>query len=60
MYEVDRIIGHKGEGDDRTYLIRWKGYGPEGDTWEPVANIMADESIQSYLETIDPPVDESL
>jgi hypothetical protein len=60
VYEVDRIIGHKGEGDDRTYLIRWKGYGPEGDTWEPVANIMADESIQSYLETIDPPVDESL
>ena len=60
VFEVDRIIGHKGEGDDRTYLIRWKGYGPEGDAWEPVANIMADESIQSYLETIDPPVDESL
>jgi hypothetical protein len=51
-YEIDRILGHKGEGDDRTYLIRWKGYGPEGDTWEPVSNIHTDEVIQDYLTAV--------
>ena len=53
-YEIDHILGHKGDGDDRSYLIRWKGYGPEGDTWEPVSNIMTDEVIQDYLSKIDP------
>jgi hypothetical protein len=53
-YEIDHILGHKGDGDDRSYLIRWKGYGPEGDTWEPVSNIMTDEVIQDYLAKIDP------
>jgi hypothetical protein len=54
VYEIDRILGHKGEGDDRSYLIRWKGYGPEGDTWEPVSNIHTDEVIQDYLAATHP------
>ena len=59
-YEIDYILGHKGDGDDRSYLIRWKGYGPEGDTWEPVSNIMTDEVIQDYLSKIDPsPLDDA-
>ena len=53
-YEIDHILGHKGDGDDRSYLIRWKGYRPEGDTWEPVSNILTDEVIQDYLSKIDP------
>ena len=61
VYEIDHILGHKGDGDDRSYLIRWKGYGPEGDTWEPVSNIHTDEVIQDYLSKIQPPsiVDDS-
>ena len=61
VYEIEKIIGHKGEGDDRMYLIRWKGWGPEHDTWEPVSNIHTDEAIQDYLATLDPsapPADE--
>ena len=54
MYEIDHILGHKGDGDGRSYLIRWKGYGPEGDTWEPVSNIHTDEVIQDYLSKIQP------
>ena len=54
VYEIDHILGHKGDGDDRMYLIRWKGYGPEGDTWESVANILTDEVIQDYLAKIQP------
>ena len=54
QYEVERILGHQGEGDNRKYLIRWKGYGPEEDSWEPVDGINADETVQEYLATLDP------
>ena len=54
LYVVDYILGHKGHGDDRTYLVRWKGYGPEADTWEPVANFHTDECIKDYLAKINP------
>ena len=45
---------------DRMYLIRWKGWGPEADTWEPVSNIHTDEVIQDYLATLDPSTPASL
>jgi hypothetical protein len=43
-YEVEAIINKrsfksKKTGNVRTkYLIRWKGWGEEGDTWEPVSD----------------------
>lgn len=40
-FEVDRLVGAKGRGAQRKYLVRWKGYGEHDDTWEPRANLLA-------------------
>ena len=49
-YEVDKILDVRGEmgSQNRKFLIRWKGYGPEHDQWEPYNHIHPD-LIQEYL-----------
>ncbi|VDC05418.1 unnamed protein product [Peniophora sp. CBMAI 1063] len=41
-YEVDKILDSKIDRrykDKLIYLVRWKGYGQEHDSWEPLANV---------------------
>lgn len=33
----------------KQYLIRWKGFGPEGDTWEPENTLNCNELIEEFL-----------
>src|SRR5712672_1721155 len=33
----------------KQYRIRWKGYAPAYDTWEPIENIHAPELVQQFL-----------
>ena len=50
-YEVDKILKSRRTGRKKQlqYLIRWKGYGPNDDTWEPVENLpRALEVIQEF------------
>ena len=55
MYDVERIIDHRGEGDNREYKVLWKGYPADEATWEPVSNLFDCEwSIQQYLESLVP------
>ena len=32
-YAIDKILGTRGRGDSLEYLVRWRGYSPEFDSW---------------------------
>ena len=36
LYEVEKILDNR----DSQYLVKWVGYGPEANTWEPVENLL--------------------
>ncbi|KAM6446810.1 M-phase phosphoprotein 8 isoform 2-T2 [Liasis olivaceus] len=35
VYEVEKILDMKTEDGEVKYKVRWKGYAPDDDTWEP-------------------------
>ncbi|KAI5693171.1 hypothetical protein M8J75_010166 [Diaphorina citri] len=55
-YEVEKIIHHrKFSNGSVEYLIRWKGYGADDDTWEKEANLASSaQLIKEYKEMIRP------
>jgi hypothetical protein len=40
-FTVEKILKHKYEkkGKIIKYLVRWEGYGPQFDSWEPKAHL---------------------
>jgi hypothetical protein len=34
-WAVETILDERGQGSQRKLLVRWEGYGPDRDTWEP-------------------------
>ncbi len=55
VFEVEAILDHRGEGDNREYKVHWKGYSSDEDTWEPVSNLFdAEWSINKYLASLTP------
>ena len=52
-YEVEAILRHRETPDGREFLIRWKGYSDEDDSWEPLGHLDDGEMLKSYLASID-------
>ena len=46
------ILEHRGDCQRRTFMelkVRWRGYGPEYDSWEPYKNLACSEQLILYL-----------
>lgn len=39
IYEVEKIIDKKNDGDTVKYLVKWEGYPISESTWEPISNL---------------------
>jgi hypothetical protein len=50
-FVVDSIVAHQGSPKKKSkmmFLVRWQGYGPEADTWEPYANVKELAALDEY------------
>ena len=52
-FEIDSILDHRDKrlrkGHAREYLVKWTGYGPEHNTWEPENNMQhCKETVAKY------------
>jgi len=51
-FEVEDIVNHRHKKGKVEYLIRWKGYSPSDDSWEPVDNLDCPDKIAAYNEKV--------
>src|SRR5690606_2159241 len=56
-WEAERLLDFKVKKGKDHYLVRWKGYGKNEDTWEPVGNLgNAKELIEDFHKVYGPRV----
>lgn len=51
VYEVETVLQERTRKGVKEYLVRWKSYGPEYDTWEPEDNLNCDEIIEAFKQS---------
>lgn len=52
-FEVEKIVDHTGTPKarrDMDFQVRWKGYGPDEDTWLPYAEVRELKALDDYIE----------
>ena len=55
-YSVRRISGRKQVRGRTYYLIEWKGFGVDDDSWEPDHNILDETLVSDFLAALAPPM----
>lgn len=48
IYEVEALLKHRGRGRIREFLVRWKGFESEDDTWEKEKNLSCPQILAKY------------
>lgn len=48
VYEVEKLLDHKKRGSKILYLVRWKGFDSDEDSWEPESNLRCRRILQAY------------
>ena len=46
--EVEAILDRREEAGTASYLVRWRGLGAEGDTWEPEGNLSCRDMVEEF------------
>jgi hypothetical protein len=44
LYDIDKILGSRLRGGIKQYLLRWKGYGPDFDSWINATSVQKKKS----------------
>ncbi len=54
VYTVEKILDHRtGKRKNlKEFLVRWEGYDPANDSWEPEANIHDPTLVQDYWDYV--------
>jgi hypothetical protein len=51
-FEVEKLVGHRTTNGKREYLIKWKGFSEESNTWTPEADVDTMQCIVEYWDNV--------